>query len=245
MTRFVVVMPAYNEAEGMAEFLEEIVAAFAAGEVSVVVVDDASRDGTRAVVERLQAGGFPVQAFVNEVNLGHGPTTIRALTAGVESDAEVIVAVDGDGQFTGEGIAMVAQSLLVDHVDVVEGVRNGRSDPPYRTAVSAATRQLVKSATGVRPRDANTPLRAYRRERLSEVLLALPKDAMTPNLLISARTRRDNWVVREVDVASLQRRGASGVGTTWGPSLALLPSRRFLRFCWNALLQWRRIGRLS
>lgn len=236
-----VVMPAYNEAEGIVEFLREIVEAFAGHQVNVVVIDDRSRDRTAETVERAAREGLPVRVLRNTENLGHGPSTLRALAAGVATEAGIVIAVDGDGQFLGSDIARVADELNSSGSDLVEGVRTGRDDPLYRRAVSAMTRALVRSASGIAPKDANTPLRAYRRPCLTELLEAIPEDAMTPNLLVSAIVRREGWRLLEVPVASLSRRGSSKVGTTWGSSLAALPSKRFVRFCWKSFLQWRRL----
>lgn len=237
--RFAVVMPAFNEAEGIAEFVQEILDAFVVGSVAVVVVDDASRDQTAAEVERLASQGLPVIPMRNQENLGHGPTTIRALRSGLGTGADIIVAVDGDGQFSGVDVARIASLAGEAETDVVEGVRVGRGDPLYRRIVSSATRILVRRACGSAPRDANTPLRAYPRERLHAILDGLPEDAMTPNLLISASVRRQAWSIRELEVASLERRGTSRVGTTWGGTRVQIPSRRFLTFCWKSLQQWR------
>jgi dolichol-phosphate mannosyltransferase len=234
-----VVMPAFNEAEGISEFVLEIIDAFETSDVTVIVIDDASADRTTTVIEQLTAQGVPVTVRKNERNLGHGPSTLRALRAGLGTAADIVVAVDGDGQFLGKDVAQIAMLARTNSWDIVEGVRTGREDPFYRRMVSRVTRTLVRRACGSAPRDANTPLRAYPRHRLQALVDALPEDAMTPNLLISASVRRNNWGVAEVDVASLRRRGASSVGSTWGASRIKFPSRRFIVFCWDAFNQWR------
>ncbi len=236
----VVVMPAYNEAEGIAGFVREILAAFNRSEVDIIVVDDASSDDTAAALLELRKQGLPVDVLRNERNLGHGPSTIRGLAAGLRAGHEIVVAVDGDGQFLGADIARVASLARASSADVVEGSRVGRNEPCYRRAVSSVTRMLVRGTCGQSPRDANTPLRAYQRHRLEQLLVSVPEDAMTPNLLISASVRRNGWQILETEVASLPRRGASSVGTTWGQSRIQLPTRRFLLFCGRAFIQWRR-----
>lgn len=237
--RFAVVMPAFNESEGISVFVRELLEYFEDQSAQIHVVDDASSDQTLLVVERLTSEGLPVRIVRNEQNLGHGPSTLRALRCGLEAGASTIVAVDGDGQFLGEDVARVAMLAEQSGVDVVEGVRVGRNDPGYRRIVSLATRILVRRASGSAPRDANTPLRAYPRARLEELLSEMPEKAMTPNLLISASVRRKAWNVLETEVTSLRRRGASDVGTSWGGTRTQVPSRRFLSFCWRSLQQWR------
>lgn len=233
-----VVMPAYNEAEGITEFLAEGLAAFDAEfDLEFVVVNDASQDATADRIHDLSSSGFPVRCHTNIVNSGHGVSTRRALEAGVESGADVILAVDGDGQFSGADLQRVVVALD-DEVEVVEGTRTQRSDPFYRKITSFATRVLVWGKCGRMPRDANTPLRAYRAVVLEDLLNALPPDLTTPNLFISAMSRKWGLEIHEIQVVSLPRRGSVAVGSTWGNGPLRLPSRRFMKFCWSAAGQW-------
>jgi len=238
--QIMVVMPAYNEGEGIGGFLDEIVQAFAGRRVRILVVDDASTDGTAAAVTTAREGGVPVEVLVNASNRGHGPSTIRALRSGLEEGADVVVAVDGDGQFLGQDIAAVAECAMVEDV-AVEGCRFDRSDPWFRRFVSSGTRLLVRTASGASPRDANTPLRAYPSPLLRSLLGRIPDDLATPNLIISALLRIDGHPIVEIPVRSLPRRGADATGSTWGRRARLLPTRRFISFCRRALTQWLRL----
>jgi len=121
---------------------------------------------------------------------------------------------------------------------VVEGVRTGRQESWYRVVVSAGTRALVWARSRRLPRDANTPLRAYRSEFLKDALQRIPADALTPNLLISALSRRGFVVLCEVSVNSIPRRGSEIQGSTWGPKRSVFPNRRFVTFCTKAAREW-------
>jgi len=239
--RVAVVMPAWNEAEGIAEFLTELDSALAAWQPSFIVVDDASTDGTRDAALRCAADGMEIRVVTNEVNLGHGPSTMRALRLGLDSGADAVVAIDGDGQFSGADVCLVISTLLSDSSQVVEGAREHRSDAAYRRLTSEATRLLVWTRSRVFPSDANTPLRAYRPDLLRRLLDRVPGDSMTPNLIISALCRRWEVALVEVPVTSRPRRGASAQGTTWGARRASLPSRRFIGFCARATGEWIRM----
>lgn len=233
-----VVMPVWNEAEGIGEFLQELSRALRQKAVEFVVVNDCSTDNTRAVLHQLAESGFPVTILENDINRGHGPTTMRALAAGLASGADVVVAIDGDGQFLGEDVRTVIEALPAGSAGIVEGVRTTRDDPYFRKVVSLSTRVLVRVRCGESPKDANTPLRAYRRQTLSKILEVIPPDASTPNLFISAYSRRSGIPVREQEVRSIPRRGASAIGSTWGKQRSFMPSRRFVKFCWRAAREW-------
>jgi len=234
-----VAMPAFNEAEGIGGFLEELNTELAPWQPAFTVVDDCSSDETSQAVADVAALGVAAVALRNAVNRGHGPSTLRALSAGLDSAAPFIIAIDGDGQFAASDVRRVLETLIEsDSTDIVEGVRVNRNDPWFRKSVSFATQFLVWSKTREMPPDANTPLRAYRRDALASVLSRVPGDAMTPNLLISVLSRKGPLTTRQVAVTALPRRGTSEVGTTWGRGSRLLPSKRFMRFCLDAGRQW-------
>lgn len=239
-----VVMPAYNEANGIPEFLAEIAAAFEGIDTTIFVVDDQSSDDTAQVVEEWSAAHDGLVTLIRSTpNAGHGPTTVKALRAGLSANPQVVVAVDGDGQFYGADLRRVADLALTGTVDIVEGVRTHRGDPLFRQIASFATRTLVQARAGVRPTDANTPLRGYRPEILASLLDLVPADAYTPNLIISAAGRKRGYRVIELAVESLDRRGGEAAGSTWGQRRRSLPTKRFLTFCVNATKQWFSTGR--
>ena len=230
-------MPAYNEAEGIVSFINEINEALSEYPRSFVVVDDRSTDATPTVLAQLANQGIPVEVHTNSQNSGHGPSTMRALKFGLESGAEIVIAVDGDGQFTGFDIARAVDKIISGPWNLIEGVRTKRTDPLYRKIPTLATRLLVWSRVQQLPADANTPLRLYQRQALSDLISLLPSTALTPNLLMSAHSRNRNIQLLEMPVRSIPRRGSSSVGSTWGRG-SLIPSKRFVRFCWDATREW-------
>jgi glycosyltransferase involved in cell wall biosynthesis len=236
-TTVAIVMPVFNEEAGVTEFLDEIVGAMAGLDLSLIVADDCSTDHTRAVLQDL-GGRLPLTLLPGPRNMGHGPTTLRALHAGLGLGTDVVVAVDGDGQFTGNDIRDLVDLLLMSDADVIEGVRHGRGDPLFRRATSWTTRTLVHARSHVRPVDANTPLRVYRPRTLERLLAVVPADAMTPNLLISSLSRSWGLTILEIPVASIPRRGGDPAGSTWRARRKSLPSKRYMEFCVRAGRQW-------
>jgi hypothetical protein len=124
--------------------------------------------------------------------------------------------------------------MLHSNCDIAEGVRTQRGDPIYRQVVSLMTRLLVFSRSRRFPRDANTPLRVYQPAALRRHIDALNPDAMIPNLIISANSRRWKMNIQEIEVRSIPRRGLDQTSITWGKSRRQLPTRRFLKFCLGA-----------
>jgi len=227
-------MPAYNEDSGIAEFIGELHEHLKEWHPTFFVVDDCSKDQTVVVATALAEQGIAIKVVPNEVNSGHGPSTVRALQLGLTNESELVVAIDGDGQFLGSDVAKIVQLMLESNCDIAEGVRTQRGDPIYRQFVSLTTRLLVFSRSRRFPRDANTPLRVYRVSALRRHLDALNPDTMIPNLVISSNSRRWKMNVQEIEVRSIPRRGLDQSSITWGKSRRQLPTRRFLKFCVGA-----------
>src|SRR5947209_8737816 len=76
-----VAIPAFNEGEGIAEFVAEIDQALAphAEQLWLIVVDDASTDDTSAVLSELAAKLHgSLEVITSPTNCGHGPSLVQA-----------------------------------------------------------------------------------------------------------------------------------------------------------------------
>ncbi|MCK2035902.1 glycosyltransferase family 2 protein [Microbacterium sp. SSW1-49] len=230
-----IVMPAYNEAEGIGGFIDEIRDAVVplADRVSFHIADDRSTDATATVFDGID----DVTVEVQPTNRGHGPTALAAYRAGLAAEPDVLVHVDGDGQFYGRDFPRLISALLHANADVVHGVRDGRTDPWYRKVLTGAVGVLVAAAAGRRVPDVNTPLRAYRPEALQALIDAIPADASVPHVHFSLAEARGGFIVRYLRVASIPRRGSSTTGTMWGRGAGVtLPPKRlrqFVRAAWG------------
>lgn len=239
-----VVMPAYQEGD-IAPFLAEI-EEFVLPQVGTLefwVVDDASP-------QPIQVSGHPhaiasqVRIVRNSRNLGHGPSALAACARGISSGADAVVHVDGDGQFTGHDVGRVLAALK--YADIAHGERQGRSDPWFRRCLSSALGSLLTPWVGG-CRDINTPLRAYRTRVLSNLLGRVSAYSVVPNVHFSILAAKGPFRVVYVPVRSLPRRGETATGSSWqtGPLSDLMPSRRLVRLCREALrelIRWRLLG---
>jgi hypothetical protein len=217
-----VAIPAYNEADGIAGFLTEIDASLTpqVAKLRLVVVDDASSDGTREVLEALRSKlSAELDVLVNPVNRGHGPSVLRAYREALAGDPDYVLQVDGDGQFDGADLRR-ALVLLRDEAHAVCGVRRFRQDPWFRMVMTRLVRAYVNVGFAVGARDPNCPLRGYEAPLLAELLGTLPEECLVPNLYLTVIASRWGLALIEVDVSHRVRRGDSAEGTTWSPASA-------------------------
>jgi dolichol-phosphate mannosyltransferase len=231
-----VAVPAFNEADGIGGFLAEIDRALSphVQALRLVVVDDASTDGTAAVLDELRPRlRAELEVLANPANLGHGASLLRAYREALRGGADFVLQVDGDGQFHGSDLRRVLV-LLLDEARAVCGVRRFRQDPWFRMTMTRVVRSYVNAGFGVGARDPNCPLRGYEAGLLGELLDALPAACLVPNLYLTILACRRGHALLEVDVSHRVRRGGPAAGTTWRGGRSPVPWR-LVRFSLAAL----------
>lgn len=232
-----VAVPAYNEAEGIAGFLAEIDSALRphTARLTLVVVDDASTDGTAEVLQATAASlGAEVEVIRSAHNQGHGATLLWAYRRALQTGPDFVLAVDGDGQFSGADVRR-ALVLLIDNAHAVCGVRRFRQDPWFRMAMTRLLRLYVRTGFQVGARDPNCPLRGYEAGLLGGLLNELPERCLIPNLYLTVLASRQGLPLLEVDVSHRVRRGETKQGTSWGGAARSPIPWRLVRFSAAAL----------
>lgn len=179
----VVVVPAYNEAEVLAEFHARLTAVFDGLEMqcSVLYVDDGSRDATWSIISDRARADARVAALKLARNFGKE----AALTAGLDqADADAVLVIDADLQDPPELIPEFLAKWREGH-DVVYGQRLVREGETWlKRATAAGFYRLMQrlSATPIPPdtgdfrlmsRRANEALRGLReRQRFMKGIFA-------------------------------------------------------------------------
>ncbi len=228
-----VVMPAYDE-EAIGEFVDGVCDELVAhvGRLSVVVVDDASPTPVTHVLSARRDCSVRVLRHLG--NLGHGPSVLDAYRAGVDTGADVVVHVDGDGQVDPRSVIGLAR--VAHEAGIVIGQRVGRDDPWFRRVLTCVAGRCL-AGRGRLP-DSNCPARAFRSAPLRLILAHLPQRAMVPHLLMNVVLVDLGLPVRTLTIQDRPRRGTSEVGTTWRPRrLRALPPAGLARFAARAWLE--------
>lgn len=232
-----VAIPAYNEAEGLPGFVQELDRALAThvSSLRIVVVDDASSDGTAQALEAIRSSlTGELEVVVNGENVGHGPTVLTGYRRALATSPDYVLQVDGDGQFHGSDLRRLLV-LLIDDAHAVSGVRRFRQDPWFRMTMTRLLRSYVHWRFSVAARDPNCPLRGYDAGLLRDLLTALPDGCLVPNLYLTIVAARRGVALLEVDVSHRVRRGGAAEGSSWGRrGLSPIPWR-LVRFSLAAL----------
>lgn len=177
MTGLSIVVPCFNEEACLPMLYQRLekAAREAAGEdFEIVLVNDGSRDGSWAMMQRLAAEDRRVTAINLSRNHGHQ----LALTAGLDlCRGEHVLIIDADLQDPPELLSDMLRTMRTQQADVVYGVRKSRAgDTAFKRATAHGFYRLLSRATEVDiPLDAGD-FRLMSRRAL-EALLAMPEQA--------------------------------------------------------------------
>src|SRR5262249_13038399 len=158
-----VVLPTYNEREGIAELVAEIlgVARRTGLEVEVLVVDDASPDGTAAHVETVFRADPAVRVHVRRGERGLASAIYRGIR---EARGDIVVVMDSDGNH--DPVLLPLMVRCAEDFDVVIGSRyvlgGGMLTSRFRYWGSYAFNILIRIVLGLRIHDNLSGYLAFR-----------------------------------------------------------------------------------
>jgi len=166
---FSVVVPAYNEEEGILDTVKQLQEQLAPLDVpsEIIVVDDGSTDRTRERLEVL-AG---IQIVSHARNCGYG----AALKTGIRrARFPLIVITDADGTYPNERIPDLVR--LAASVDMVVGARTSANveHPPLRSVPKWFLKRFAEWLARRKIPDINSGLRVFRRTAVDEFIRILP-----------------------------------------------------------------------
>lgn len=156
---YTILIPAYNPDENFGLFQDKLKEAG----LSVLVVDDGSREESRVYFEKAESLGMTV--IHHEVNRGKG----GALKTGIKyikdnlPETDCIVTADCDGQHSIDALLKVMKAAEENPEAMIIGGRfSDMKDVPFRSRLgNGFTRTVFRLCTGLKIRDTQTGLRAF------------------------------------------------------------------------------------
>jgi undecaprenyl-phosphate 4-deoxy-4-formamido-L-arabinose transferase len=221
------VLPVYNEERTLEQVVLQSVEALEADSrtFEVIVVDDGSRDGTWALVERLHAADPRIHAVRFKRNFGQHPAMHAGL---VRARGDIVVTMDGDLQNQPSDLPRLIDAVAAG-ADVASGRRRGREDSWGRTLPSKLINGMLRRFTAADISDFGCAFNAYSRDALTPVLGVIGKQKFTKALVLAAGAK-----VVEVDLDHRAREDSSRYSPLRLTRLAL----HVLAGFWPQPIQW-------
>jgi dolichol-phosphate mannosyltransferase len=171
--RVAVTIPTYNEKEKIGELIQEILGLpLEVYDLSVLVVDDNSPDGTAEIVRRIAETDSRVRILVRTKRRGRGAAGIDGFKAALASQPDLVVEMDGDLSHQPRFIPALLNAS--DRYDIVLGsrfIRGGKDADRnlIRKLITYLVRRFIRSRFHFSVEDVSSGFRCFRRTVLDRI----------------------------------------------------------------------------
>jgi len=240
-----VVIPCYNEERTIRAIVDAVrLSPYTPKEI--IIVDDCSRDNTRAILET-EIAPLVQKILYHDVNQGKGAalrTGIRAATG------DIVIIQDADLEYDPNEYPVLVEPILQDRADVVFGSRFSKARPPrmfFRQRVGNKVLTFLSNVfTRLHLTDMETCYKVFRREIIQAIEIEENRFGVEPE--VTAKIARLGCRIHEVGVSFCGRNYAEGKKICWKDGVRALycivkyspPLRARLR---NRLAAWMRTVR--
>lgn len=208
--RTLVVVPTYDERQSLPGTLGRLRAAVP--DADVLVVDDASPDGTGELADAIAADDPGVHVLHRGGKGGLGAAYVAGFGWGLERGYDVLVEMDADGSHRPEELPRLLDRLEAEpKPDLVIGSRwvpGGRvvNWPWHRELLSRGANVYTRLALGMPVRDATAGFRAFRSATVRRLDLAtVESHGYCFQVDMTWRVVRDGGAVAEVPITFVER----------------------------------------
>lgn len=211
-----VIIPVYNEVKTLPTLLERVKEAPGGLDKQIVLVDDCSSDGSRALLEKLASAESGLVVRYHERNLGKG----AALRTGIAAaTGDTVLIQDADLEYSPRDYPALLAPILEGHADIVYGSRF-IGGGPHRVAYfwhyigNRALTFFSNMMTDLNLTDMEVCYKVFRRQVLQDIRLRENRFGFEPEITAKiARGKR--WRIYEVPVSYYGRSYAEGKKIGW------------------------------
>ena len=206
MSRLLITLCTYNEVENLAQLIAGIHSHVPSADI--LIVDDASPDGTGIIADELAATDPRVKVLHRSGKLGLGSATVAAFRFGLAEGYDLLVNMDADFSHAPEAIPVLVD--LAQRSDVAIGSRYVAGGeivgwPLIRHVMSRGVNLVSRTLLGLSPRDTSGSFRCYRVSLLRKIDFdriiakgyAFEDPSTPPSPQVTCRStpaRRSSWI---------------------------------------------------
>jgi glycosyltransferase involved in cell wall biosynthesis len=206
-----VIIPAYNEAAGIAAVLVDISQVLCSLDIpwEIIVVDDGSRDHTGELVSVACATDPEIRLLHHRRNLGYG----AALKTGIrQARYEWVCITDADGTYPADRIPVLLAELREHGCDMVVGARLGKQAaiPLVRRPAKWIIARLAETVAGEAIPDINSGMRVFRKDIVQRFFSLLP-DGFSFTTTITLGMLINGYSVEYLPINYYARKGRSKI----------------------------------
>lgn len=218
-----VLMPVFNEAATLEEIIKRVKAVRFPKEI--VVVDDASTDGSRALLARLEGerGGDlanELKAVYHVTNQGKAAAVRSGLT---RVTGDIVIIQDADLEYDPQDYLKLLEPILAGNADVVYGTRFYGGGPHrvlyfWHYVGNRIVTFFSNMLTNLNLSDMEVGYKVFKSDVLKAISIRSNRFGFEPEITVKVAKR--GWRVYEVPVSYYGRTYAEGKKITWKDGIA-------------------------
>lgn len=226
-----IVVPVYNEVATLEKIIAAIKAVDVGMEKEIVLVDDCSKDGTRELLQQLQAKDPTLAVYFHEVNQGKG----GALHTGFQkATGDYVLIQDADLEYDPNEYPQLLAPLLSGRADVVFGSRflGGGAHRVvfyWHFVGNRFLTWLSNMTTNLNLTDMEVCYKVFKREVIQAIPLREKRFGF--EVEITAKVARRHLRVYEVPISYYGRDYSEGKKIGWKDGVSAI--RCILRYAWR------------
>ena len=175
-------IPAFNEGKVIGEVIKKCLKF----SDQVVVCDDGSTDDTYEIADA--AGAHVIR---HDVNIGKGEALRTLFKFAIHSKNDIVVTIDGDGQFLPEEIPKLVSDIEEKKSDIVIGYRfdDATDMPNYRRFGNKMLDKMANMVTELSVSDSQSGYRAYSKDVIEKLNFNIKGFGADVEILIDAANK--------------------------------------------------------
>ena len=213
MMKLSVIIPCYNEINTIGKIVHQVKNC-PIGDVEIIVVDDASTDGTKELLDN-ELKNLVNKVIHHEKNMGKG----AALRNGFKNaTGDIIVVQDADMEYHPDEYPLLMNPILENRADVVFGSRFAGGGPHrvvyfWHMVGNRFLTLLSNILTNINLTDMETCYKMFRREVIESIEIEENRFGFEPE--ITAKVAQGGWRIYEVGISYYGRSYEEGKKIGW------------------------------
>ena len=208
-----VIIPCYNELNSIEQVVRSVIDA-TGPDGEIIIVDDCSTDGTRALLEQ-NIDGKLARVIYQEKNQGKGAALRTGFAAATK---DIVIVQDADFEYDPHDYPIMLEPILNNRADVVYGSRF-MGNRPHRVLYfwhrmgNGLLTFLSNMFANLNLTDMETGYKAFRREVIQSIKIEEDRFGFEPE--ITAKIARGQYRIYEVGIGYFGRTYVEGKKTGW------------------------------